>query len=210
MKHLIATTNAVCLLILLSCSGETKSNEIKSESVIENQNSQKVNYGAQLVDAGFLEFADHAKIDSLKLGLETSFDIFNPAINKTALIDEEELAEFNFDFFLPDLKRILSLRGFTLDVKTGDDYETNYTATINGVKVQFYGQEDVEHDNIWKLASGVFFKEINSQLKNKKISESLYLLYEGNDLQAILLKESEYEIIKQTYKAIPSEIPYLP
>lgn len=92
---------------------------------------EHINYGAQLFETAFLEFADTLKLDSLKSGLINSFDIYNEDNNKIAHIDAEELAEFNFDFFLPRLNKMLEKREFKLNVQTANDYEVTNDVFIN-------------------------------------------------------------------------------
>ena len=69
--------------------------------------SDKRNYATELIDQGFLKYADSTKFDSLKTQLSNSFDIYEDENFKIAHIDAEELAEFSFDFFLPSLNKIL-------------------------------------------------------------------------------------------------------
>jgi len=201
MKRFVSVSG---LLFLIVCSQQA--NDTSSEKFT----SQDSNYGIQLIKIGFLEFADTTKIDSLNSALTTSFDIYDDDINRTTHIDAEELAEFSFDFFLPRLKQILKLRGFDLTVRTSDDYQETYNVFINEEKVKLYTSEDMEHDNFWMVASRAFFKEINRQLKNTKIEESIFLLYEDNDLHAILLTPSQCSLIRDKYRANPKELPYEP
>lgn len=192
------------LFFLIACSQQA------NDTSPEKFNSQDSNYGIQLIRIGFLEFADTTKIDSLSSALTTRFDIYDDDINRTTHIDAEELAEFSFDFFLPRLKQILKLRGFDLIVRTSDDYQETYDVFINEEKVKLYAKEDMEHDNFWMVASRAFFKEINRQLKNSKLEESFYLLYEDNDLHAMLLTPDQCSLVRDKYRADPKEQPYEP
>lgn len=190
--------------LLTGCSHESQ--KVKGE----NQRSNYVNYGKELSENGFLNFADTLKVDSLKLGLVRSFNIYDERNNKITHVDAEELAEFSFDFFLPSLNRILKKRGFSLNVQPASDIETSNDIFINEQKVKLYSKEEMENGSFWELASGNFFKEVNRQLKKKRIEESFYLLYSGNDLHVILLTDDQYKIIADKYKSDPKEIPYLP
>ena len=192
------------LFFLIACSQHA------NDTSHENFNSQDSTYGIQLIKIGFLEFADTTKIDSLSSALTKSFDIYDEDINRTTHIDAEELAEFSFDFFLPRLKQILKLRGFDLIVRTSEDYQETYDVFINEEKIKLYTSEDMEHDNFWMVASRAFFKEINRQLKNSGIEESIYLLYEDNDLHALLLTPNQCSLIQDKYRANPKELPYDP
>ena len=75
--------------------------------------SDKKNYATELIENGFLKYADSSKVDSLEIQLTNSFDIYDDDNFKIAHIDAEELAEFSFDFFLPTLNKILAKRNFT-------------------------------------------------------------------------------------------------
>jgi len=163
--------------------------------------------GKQLFESGFLRYADSLKFDSLKSDLINSFDIYDEKTYKIAHVDAEELAEFSFDFFLPQLNRMLERRDFRLDVQVAKDYETSNEILINGVKVRLYTKDELDKD-FWDLASRRFFKEVNRQMK--ATDEAFYLLYTGNDLQAMLLTGTQREIITKHYKDNSKEIPYLP
>jgi hypothetical protein len=188
----------IFLVALLGCSRERR-----------NQNSD-MNFGKQLLDSGFLDFADASKLDSLKLGLINSFDIYDEANNRITHIDAEELAEFSFNFFLPRLNKILAKRQIELNVRAADDYDTSNDVFINSEKIKLYTKTELEKLTFWESASRNFFKEINRQLSSEKIAESFYLLYEGNDLHVLLLTVSQHKIIAEKYKSEPREIPYLP
>lgn len=72
----------------------------------QNDNMQKPskgNHATELIDNGFLKYADNSNVDSLKTQIVDSFDIYEENNFKITHIDAEELAEFSFDFFLPSL-----------------------------------------------------------------------------------------------------------
>jgi hypothetical protein len=160
--------------------------------------------------ADFLIYADSLKIDSLKDQLKKSFDIYDDRNNKILHVDAEELAEFQFDFFLPRLNVILNKRNFNLEVKTGDNYETTNEVFLNGEKIQLYTKVELENSDFWEKASRTFFKKLNELLKKKSINESFFLLYNGNDLHALLLTDRQFNIIVDKLKNEPKEIPYRP
>jgi hypothetical protein len=146
----------------------------------------------------------------LKFEIINSFYIYNEANSKIAHIDAEELAEYNFDFFVPTLDKMLEKRGFRLDVNIASDYEDTHDILMNGNKVRLYSKDELDNGKFWETAPSNFFREVNNQLDKKGIDESFYLLYTGNDLQAILLTKDEQRIIAKRYKDVPKEIPYLP
>jgi len=102
----------VILIFLISCNEnhQTKDNKILSQS-------DKRDYATELIENGFLKYADSLKINHLKMEITNSFNIYNDDNYKIAHIDAEALAEFNFDFFLPTLNKILSKRDINLTVK---------------------------------------------------------------------------------------------
>jgi hypothetical protein len=155
-------------------------------------------------------YADTLKIDSLTDQLEKSFDIYDSRNNKILHIDAEELAEFQFSFFLPLLNVILSRRNFTVDVKTADNYETSNEVFLNGEKIQLYTKDELERVDFRDKASRRFFKKLNELLKKQNFEESFFLLYNGNDLHALLLTDKQFNIIAERYNNEPNEIPYRP
>ncbi|MEQ8882120.1 MAG: hypothetical protein RLO17_18585 [Cyclobacteriaceae bacterium] len=189
---------------LVSCSSKT-SKETDNQKTISSSN-----LGKELIDAGFLRFADSIAMDSLKSELINSFDLYLEANNKIAHIDAEELAEFNFDFFVPTLNRVLQKRGFNLTVQVATDYESTHDILINGKKIQLYSKKELEDGTFWDAGARNFFREVNEQLTREEKEEVFYLLYAGNDLHAILLTPDQQRIIANNYRDTPMEIPYLP
>lgn len=201
MKYL---TLIFLFVFLINCSQERKNQT--DEKLISNS----LTYGTQLIESGFLKFADTVKHDALRTGLLHSFDIYGEDSNKIVHVDAEALAEFNVEFFLPRLNKILEKRMFTLNVQPADDYGNTNDIFINEERIKLYTKEEFENGSFWDAASRNFFKEVNKQLSREKIQESFYLLYEGNDLHVLLLTENQYKIIADKYKNDAKEIPYVP
>jgi hypothetical protein len=185
-----------------------------------NQNAQtqndnmpktdKRNYATELIDNGFLKYADSLKVDSLKTQLTDSFDIYEDENFKIAHIDAEELAEFSFDFFLPALNRILVKRDFKLSAQKLNDIDKSFDALINGDTIQLYTQNELSNNTFWDTAPRNFFRKVNELLKAKNIDEQFYLLYGGNDLHTLLLTDKEFLIIADYYNDNDKEKPYKP
>ena len=167
-------------------------------------------YGKKLIDNDFLKYADNSKIDSLKTQLISNFDIYNDDNLKIAHIDAEELAEFSFDFFLPQLNKILEKRNVNLTVKSADDHEKTNDVIINDEKLNLYTKKELDNQTFWDTAPRNFFRKVNEILKNKNIDEQFYMLYFGNDLQTILLTDKQFSIISEYYKDNEKEKPYKP
>lgn len=198
MRYLIQT---IALLLCFSCS---------HDKTIADDQALDSTFGNKLISADFLMYADSLKIDSLTAQVKKSFDIYDDRNNKFLHIDAEELAEFQFDFFLPQLNVILNKRNFHLDVKTADNYEASNEVFLNGEKIQLYTKNELEKDDFWDKASRTFFKKLNELLKKQNPKESFFLLYNGNDLHALLLTDKQFNIIADRYKNEPKEIPYRP
>ena len=167
-------------------------------------------YATELIENGFLKYADSLKIDSLEKQLRNSFDIYDDDNFKLAHIDAEDLAEFSFDFFLPQLNKILEKRNINLTVKTTNDYEKTNDIIINGEKLNLYTKKELDNLTCWETASRNFFKKVNEILKTKNIDEQFYLLYGGNDLHTLLLTDKQFLIISEYYKDNDEEKPYKP
>jgi hypothetical protein len=186
------------LMFFVSCNQKAQMQD--NSTLNENmQNSDSI-YAVKLINSDFLKFADHSKIDSLKIQLKKSFDIFDVDNFKVVHIDAEELAEFSFDFFLPQLNKMLGKRNTNLTVKTANDYEKTNDIIINGEKINLYTKIELDNSTFWDKASRNFFKKANEILKAKKIDEQFFLIYNGNDLQALLLTEEQFCIISEYYK----------
>jgi len=172
--------------------------------------SDKKNYATELIDNGFLKYADSSKVDSLKAQLTNSFDIYDEENFKIAHIDAEELAEFSFDFFLPNLEKILAKRNIKLVAQKLNDKDNSYDALINGDTFQLYTQHDLDNNTFWDTAPRNFFKKVNEILKSENSDEQFYLLYGGNDLHTLLLTDKQFSIISDYYKHNDKERPYKP
>ena len=190
-------------ILLVSCNQKTKTQNYsrqKSDSI----------FATKLIDNDFLKYADKSKIDSLKIQLKSSFNIYDDDNFKIADIDAEELAEFNFDFFLPHLNKMLQKRNINLSVRTANDYEKTNDIIINGEKINLYTKKELDNQTFWDTAPRNFFKKINEILKTKNIDEQFYLLYGGNDLHTLLLTDKQFSIIAEYYKDNEYEKPYKP
>ena len=192
------------IIILISCSQSPNKNE--------NQDLNKLDSisGKRLIDNGFLKYADSLRLDSLKKEIIESFNIYDEDNNKFAFIDAEELSEFNFDFFMPELNKILLKRGLKIKIEKASDYEMSNDIFINGQEIKLYTKKELETEIFWDIAPRNFFKKVNDLLKENNIEEKFYLLYDGNDLHTFLLTEKQFEIISDRYKNEKNEIPYLP
>jgi len=188
---------------LISCNQNVqtqKDNMQKSDSL----------YATELIDHEFLKYADSSKLDSLKTQLKNSFDIYDDDNFKITHIDAEELAEFSFDFFLPNLNRLLEKRQVNLSVKKLNSDDNSFDIVINEDTIQLYSKNDLDNSLFWDTAPSNFFKKTNEILKTKKIDEQFYLLYGGNDLHTLLLTDKQFSIISEYYKNNEKEKPYKP
>ena len=167
-------------------------------------------YATELIDNDFLKYVDNSKKDSLKTELKKSFDIYDEDNFKIIHIDAEELAEFSFDFFLPQLNKMLEKRNVNLTVKTANDYENSNNIIINGEKLNLYTKKELDNQTFWDTAPRNFFKKVNELLKAKNSDEQFYLLYGGNDLHTLLLTDKQFSIISEYYKNNEKEKPYKP
>ncbi|UPQ79093.1 hypothetical protein M0M57_15915 [Flavobacterium azooxidireducens] len=196
------------ITIILSVSCSDKKDSYKNpltETVVNNRN-----FGKELYQNEFLKYSDTLKLDSLKHNLINEFDIYNEDIFRLIHVDAEELAEFSFDFFLPNLNKVLKKRSFEISIRKSDQIEFNNTIFINEEEIMLYSQYDLENYTFWDVAPRRFFSKINELLKKQNSNEKFFLLYEGNDLHVILLTEKQFKIICEKYEYNKRDIPYLP
>lgn len=195
MKKTFFTLILVLCTLLLNC---------------QNSGAPNTNAGKQLIEADFLAYTDSIDIPLLKKEITESFNIYDERNNKFTHIDAEELAEFNFDFFLPSLNQILSKRNIVLEVMTSDNRINSQTILINGEEVKLYSNDEISAGKFWDSAARNFFRSINRFLEKEKCEERFYLLYGGNELHTFLLTNKQQAIIAKEYKEEKDEIPYLP
>lgn len=189
------------IFLLAACSNHEK-----------KKNAAELNkiYGEKLIEAGFLSHADTLQIDSLSTDIVLDFNIYNEGINRLVFVDAEELAEFNFDFFLPELNHVLSSRNMEVQVTMAENYDASLAISLNGQEVQLYTHDELKTNSFWDAAARNFFTKVNLLLKSKETEERFYLLYGGNDLHVFLLTEQQCQIIAERYEFKQAEIPYLP
>ena len=200
MKHI---TILLFSIFLISCNQNVqaqKDNAPNSDSI----------FATDLIDHDFLKYADSSMIDGLKTQLKNTFDIYNDDNFKITHVDAEELAEFSFDFFIPNLNRLLEKRQANLSVKKLNANDNSFDIIINQDTIQLYSQKELDDGLFWETAPRNFFKKVNEILKNQKIDEQFYLLYGGNDLLTLLLTEKQFLIISEYYKNNDKEKPYRP
>ncbi|MFN3195456.1 MAG: hypothetical protein ACE364_05865 [Chlorobiota bacterium] len=166
--------------------------------------------GTQLIESGFLDFADISDRNELEFEIKNTFNVYDERNFKLAHIDSEELAEFSFDFFLPSLNKMLKKRNFNLKVSKAEDYEITNCIYINESKVELYTNLEIENGTFWDRGAINFFKRINEFMISEQLQEKFYLLYGGNDLFVFLLTDEQYRIIKHRYFDNENEQPYLP
>jgi len=164
----------------------------------------------ELIDNGFLKYADSSKIDSLKGEMISTFYIYNEDNFKIAHIDAEELSEFSFNFFLSNLNKMLAKRNYKLSARKLNNDDRSFDAEINGERVELFTQKDMEDNSFWDKAPRNFFKKLNEQLSSSNVEEQFYLLYSDNDLHTMLLTKKQFAIIAKYYNGNLHETPYLP
>lgn len=87
----------------------------------------------------------------------------------------------------------------------GYDGGSNYRVTLGGRTDFVFGNPP--SGNPWAMASATFFDIVNRQLVGRPFK--FYALLGGNDLQAVLLTDEEFEAA-QKYHAGTIDVPYLP
>ncbi len=125
-------------------------------------------------------------------------------------IDAEELCEFNFDFFLPELNQKLNQVGLELVIRIPSDYEDSFEIEINGERLQLFTDEEIASGRFWDSGPRNFFRRVNKILKEHNSNKRFYLLYGGNDLIALWLTESEFMLMSSENRNDKDEIPYHP
>lgn len=201
MRKILLLLNSI---LLFSC------NQNPDTQDIDLQRPDVERHGTELINSEFLKYADSSKVDSLEMLLRNSFDIYNTENFRIAHIDAEALSEFNFDFFLPDLNKILAKRDIRLSVQKLNNEENSYDVLINGDTIKLYTEKDLNNETFWDVAPRNFFQKLNEIAQSENVNERFYLLYGGNDLHAMFLSEKQFSIISAYYKNEPKAIPYKP
>ena len=139
---------------------------------------------------------------------ESKFDFYSDSV--LTHIDAEELCEFSFDFFMPQLNQKLAKEGLKLDVQTTNDYENSFGIAINGRQLKLYKNEELSNGEFLDSGPRNFFRIVNEILRDKNIDEQFYLLYKGNDLHSVFLTEQQFKLMCIINKDDVNETPYLP
>ncbi len=195
------------LILLIVIIGSCNIKHDKSVMAQTNFQDSLVNV---LVQNDFLLYSDTSETDSLKQSFLRDGYIFSAGINRYVHIDAEELAEGSFDFFRNDLTKILKRRALEITFSATRNFEKTHEVLINNRIISLFDDKSLADYSFWDIGSRKFFKAINEQLEISKSKERFYLLYEGNDLGAILLTEKQFEIIRKMNEGNSKEIPYQP
>ena len=150
----------------------------------------------------------HNQDESVTSSTEDSFDFYSDSILTS--IDAEELCEFNFDFFLPQLNQKLNNHGLKLIVETASDSGSSFEIIINDHKIKLYNDNELSNGTFWDTGPRNFFRKINKILTENEINKKFYLLYGGNDLFAIFLTEEQFQTMSIINENDENEIPYSP
>lgn len=193
------------MLAMISCHKKNE-NEIRQNIEVEKPKMTDKEFMEKLIKADFFQYAeptvDIKQIDSL--------NVYDENTNKFARIDAEELAEFSFDYFVPQLTKMLDKRNIKLLVKNIENTEKTNEINVNGENIILYTKEELENGDFWNSASVNFFRKLNQLLEEKKSNERFYLVYDGNDLSTFLLTNSQNERFIERYKFETKEIPRNP
>jgi hypothetical protein len=193
------------MLTIISCNKKSENEISQNIEVVKPEMTDK-EFIEKLIKADFFKYAE----PTIDINQIDSLNVYDEKSNKFARIDAEELAEFSFDNFVPQLSRILDKRGIKLLVKKTGNTEKINEINVNGENIILYTKEEMQNDIFWNSASVNFFSKLNKLLEEKKSKERFYLVYEGNDLSTFLLTNSQYGIFIERYKSEINEIPRNP
>ncbi len=183
---------------------------LKNDNRVIAQTNFRDSLVNELVQNDFLMYADSSEADSLKQAFIKDGFIFSTEINRFVHIDAEELAEGSFDFFRSGLTKILKQRGLEITFSITQNFEQLHEVVVNHKVFTLYDDKNLNDYSFWDIGPRRFFKAVNEQLGISKSNERFYLVYEGNDLGAILLTEKQFEIIIKMNEGNSKEIPYRP
>lgn len=193
------------VVILLSCHKKSETGIANNISVEKPEMTDK-EFIEKLIQADFFKYAD----STINLKQTDSLNVYDEITYKFARIDAEELAEFSFDYFIPQLTKMLNKRNIKLVVNKTENTEKTNEININGENVILYSKEELKNNTFWNSSSVNFFIKLNQILESKKLRERFYLIYNGNDLSTFLLTNSQYKIFIERYKSNMNEIPRNP
>ncbi len=202
MKNIILI---LFMLTMISCHKKSENEMSQNIEVVKPEMTDK-EFIEKQIKADFFKYAE----PTIDINQIDSLNVYDEKSNKFARIDAEELAEFSFDNFVPQLTRILDKRGIKLLVKKTENTEKINEINVNGENIILYTKEEMQNDIFWNSASVNFFRKLNKLLEEKKSKERFYLVYEGNDLSTFLLTNSQYGIFIERYKSEINEIPRNP
>jgi hypothetical protein len=193
------------MLTMISCHKKIE-NEISQNIEVEKTEMTDKEFIEKLIKADFFKYAE----PTININQIDSLNVYDEKSNKFARIDAEELAEFSFDNFVPQITKMLVKRDIKLLVKKTENTEKINQINVNGENIILYTKEELENGNFWNSASVNFFRKLNKLLEEKKSKERFYLVYEGNDLSTFLLTNSQNGIFIERYKSETNEIPRNP
>lgn len=136
-----------------------------------------------------------------------SFNIYEEDTNKYVL-DEENIAEFTFDAFMPQIEKCLRKKYYNW-CRSSERLWKTYSVIINNEALKLYIDENQKEKSLIENSTSIFFKKLNNSKKSNFVKKN-FICFMVEMIWEHLLDEKQFEIIKERYKGNSGDIPYLP
>src|SRR5207253_5697530 len=141
---------------------------------------------AQLEALGFYKYTAPDEITRAKArALETRY-LYHDSTHRSYITGEEDLAECGVLDFFTVIEPFLNRQGIEI---TSRDEECipggAYTVSLNGKAYEIYSDYECQHAELWRLSTIRTHRIVNELLAAAGSGERVYLLYGGNDAEAV-------------------------
>jgi len=156
---------------------------------------------------GFYRYVLPEKVAACKREDFTNAFPFTSDSGRVFQVDSEELAEGNVQEFLEEIRPFLAQQCVQIaSIRERCEAGEDHTVTVNGITTMVCTAEELEEDT-WEPTTRRTFMLVNCMLADTGSDERVYLLYGGNEGQAIFLTPAMFEAIHESDLMPYSELP---
>lgn len=159
---------------------------------------------------GRYKYLDQLRREEAQASARVTGYLFDAHTNRCYQADAEDLAEGCVDMFLCAVAPFLKRQGVRVADIGQDLTDHGYTVVVNGRWYVIYNYAElVSGQNLWELSTRRAFNMVNTFLGQAGSPERAYLLYGGNDAQAVFLTPTMWSLVIQSGLLSSDETPTL-
>jgi hypothetical protein len=166
---------------------------------------------AQLDQLGFYAYTERTHVAEAKARAQQTGYLFGVETNRVFWADSESLTEGGVIQFIEHIRPFLESQGVSiLTIEQGFEINGDYSVYLNGVAHILYSKTELEDDtnDLWSITTERTFAMVNTLLESAQSMERLYIYGGGNESQAVVLTEEQYETLRDSLLISKSNGPW--